>query len=357
MIRAAQDAAVPQLALSVRPTPGSDWDRYVEARPAAATYMLSGWTLIAQEAFGHEVFFVEARGPTGVLCGVLPLVRQKSLVFGDFVTSIPFFNYGGALTDSEQIAYLMMERARALVSGLGCSYLEFRDNCRRQGEWLVRTDKVSMILQLPDSVGALSSALGAKLRSQVKRAAREDVRVRVGGHDLLHNFYEIFCHNMRDLGTPVYPLHFFQAILERFPDKCVLLVVDRAGMPAAAAFLIIANRRAEIPWAACRADAKPLGFNMKLYWEVLLAVVERGCTVFDFGRSTIDSGTYSFKKQWGAEPMQLYWHRWERDRLQHGAGNAVAAGRLMRFATTVWRHLPIGVANALGPLVSPALPW
>ena len=35
----------------------------------------------------------------GELVGVLPLVRQKSLVVGDFLTSIPFFNYGGALAD------------------------------------------------------------------------------------------------------------------------------------------------------------------------------------------------------------------------------------------------------------------
>jgi predicted N-acyltransferase len=155
----------------------------------------------------------------------------------------------------------------------------------------------------------------------------------------------------------VYPKRFFQAILERFPNKCVLLVVDRAGVPAAAAFLVIANRRAEIPWAACRADAKPLGFNMKLYWEALVAVLERGCTVFDFGRSTIDSGTYVFKKQWGARPIQLYWHRWERDPVQADAMSPLSAGRRMRYASMVWRHLPLGIANALGPLVSPSLPW
>jgi hypothetical protein len=94
---------------------------------------------------------------------------------------------------------------------------------------------------------------------------------------------------------------------------------------------------------------------MKLYWEVLRAVVERGCQQFDFGRSTVDSGPYRFKLQWGARPVQLYWHRWERTAAQ--VVRPESEGKLMRFATAVWRRLPLAVANALGPLVSSSLPW
>ncbi|MES1263377.1 MAG: FemAB-like protein, partial [Peristeroidobacter soli] len=121
---------------------------------------------------------------------------------------------------------------------------------------------------------------------------------------------------------------------------------------------------AEIPWASCRADAKPLGMNMKLYWEVLSLAIERGCTSFDFGRSTVDSGTFKFKKQWGAQPLPLHWHRWERrpapatvapDSPDSAAG--MGRGRIMRSATAVWQKLPLSVANTIGPWVSPGLPW
>src|SRR5690606_22713879 len=116
------------------------------------------------------------------------------------------------------------------------------------------------------------------------------------------------------------------------------------------------RQRAEIPWAACLAEAKPLGMNMKLYWEVLRLSVSRGCTSFDFGRSTVDSGTYRFKKQWGAEPVQLHWHRWARN-ARPEAGDGGAGGRAMRIATSLWRRLPLPLANTLGPLVAPSLPW
>jgi FemAB-related protein (PEP-CTERM system-associated) len=343
--------------LTVSSHPAPDWDTFVRAQPQAHVYLLSGWALLAHEVFGHDVFFIEARDASGALCGVLSLARQKSLVFGNFMTSLPFFNYGGALATTEATTLLLMERARDVASELGCSYLEFRDSEPRPGAWQVRMDKVSMILKLPADTAALAKQLGAKLRSQVKRAERENPSVRTGGRELLTDFYDVFCRTMRDLGTPVYPVRFFEALLRSFPNECRLVIVDREGKPAAAGFLIFANGRAEIPWAGCRDDAKAAGFNMRLYWEVLAESVKHGCQQFDFGRSTADSGTYRFKKQWGAEPLQLYWHRWERNPdLQHGTAPA-KDGALMRYATTVWQRLPLGVANRLGPLVSPSLPW
>lgn len=343
--------------LEVRSQPSADWNDFVRAHPGTSTYLLSDWALLAREVFGHEAFFIEARTGEGSLLGVLPLVRQKSLLFGNFATSVPFFNYGGALADSAELAARLMEHARELAEGLGCNYVEFRDAQPREGNWRVRTDKVTMILDLPADFASLSKQLGAKLRSQVKRSEREHPSTRVGGLDLVDDFYGVFCDNMRQLGTPVYPRRFFEAILKRFPRETAVVVVDRAGKPAAAAFLVFSSQRAEIPWAACRADAKPLGFNMRLYWEVLGVVVSRGCTSFDFGRSTADSGTFQFKKQWGARPVQLYWHRWERGRAGVESSAPLAESRAMQLAVSVWQRLPLSLTNAIGPWVSPHLPW
>jgi serine/alanine adding enzyme len=352
--------SIPSTTVTTLRQPPLDWDAFVRLRPAASVYLLSGWALLVRDVFGHDAYFIEARAADGALAGVLPLVLQKSLLFGDFLTSLPFFNYGGALADTDEVAQKLMAQGVALAQQLGCSYLEYRDVAARPGNWRVRTDKATLLLELPPDMAALSKKLGSKLRSQVKRVERETPSVRVGGAELLGDFYDIFCRTMRDLGTPVYPRRFLAAILERFPQECLLVIVDRAGRPAAGAFLVIDRGRAEIPWAACREDAKPAGFNMKLYWEVLNAAIERGCRQFDFGRSTIDSGTYRFKRQWGAEPVQLHWHRWERSASaapEPQTPRPASEGRVMRYATAVWKRLPLGMANVLGPLVSPSLPW
>lgn len=343
--------------VSVQEAPGPDWNPFVMGLSDSSLYHLSGWAEVAREVFGHRALFVESRGASGSLLGVLPVIQQKSRLLGNFATSLAFFNYGGPLAADPAVAQQLMIRAAQEAEALGCRYLEFRDVHPRPGEWSRRTDKMTLRLALPDTMEALSRSLGSKLRSQVKRAEREGAQCKTGGAALLDDFYAIFAENMRDLGTPVYPKRFFEAILRRFAQYCRLVVIESGGEPWAAAFLVFWRGCAEVPWASCRAKAKPLGANMKLYWELLSQAIDRGCTSFDFGRSTIDSGTYRFKRQWGAEPMPLYWYRWER----HGSGRETSAGeekgKVIQLAATIWQRLPLPIANTFGPLISGSLPW
>jgi len=343
----------------VSDTPSSDWDAWVDTHPQASLYHRATCPLLIQEVFQHKPLFFEARDASGSLAGVLSIVRQKSLLFGDYATSLPFVNYGGALANSTAVAESLMIEARNAANAWGCKYIEFRDVRRQSGPWSTRTDKVTMLLQLPRSHEDLAKALGSKLRSQVRRADREEASVDVGGARLLSSFYTVFCQNMRQLGTPVYPRRFFEALLCRFPAESVIVTISRNGRPSAAALLILHRQRAEIPWASCTEETKPLGFNMKLYWEALRVAIERGCTSFDFGRSTANSGPYRFKQQWGAQPQQLYWHRWSRD--GHAPGDAAIGssphGTLFRRASRIWARLPLPIANSIGPMISPSLPW
>ena len=57
--------------------------------------------------FGHECIYLAARDQTGQLAGVLPLVRVKSLLFGHYLVSMPFVNYGGPLGDDVAVGALL----------------------------------------------------------------------------------------------------------------------------------------------------------------------------------------------------------------------------------------------------------
>lgn len=351
------EISTPDYLINVQDSPSSDWDDFVHSAPDSSLYHLSAWTHLAKVVFGHRTLFLEARTRPGVLVGILPLVHQRSLLLGSFTTSVAFFNYGGALTRQPEIGYQLMQRASEVGQVLGSRYVEFRDTKPRPGPWLLREDKTTLLLDLPPTVSELSRGVGSKVRSQIRRAEREAVTCRHGTHDLVPDFYTVFAENMHDLGTPVYPLRFFEAIVQSFPSQCDLLVVDWRGKPSAAAFLVRWRDTVEIPWAACRTEAKPIGLNMKLYWEALSLAVNRGFKRFDFGRSTIDSGTYRFKRQWGANPAPLYWYRWERRPRLGPARPVEARGKLQELGTRLWRRIPLPVANRLGALISGGLPW
>ena len=240
-----------------------------------------------------------------------------------------------------------------LAERLGVSHVELRHTSDRV-PLQRRTDKVSLRLPLPADSEELWAQLGSKLRAQVKRPLREGVICEIGHIDLISDFYSVFSVKYRDLGVPVYPKSWFTAILNAFPHESRVFVVRISGKPVAASLLIGFHGTVEVPWASSLRAMDRVGANMYLYWNMLKYAADHEYKTFDFGRSTEDSGTYRFKKQWGATPVQLYWHYWlqgNREIPQLNLGNPK-----YQLAAAVWRKLPLPVANFLGPRIVKNLP-
>lgn len=330
------------------------WDEYVNKTASAGIYHLSGWKNLIEELFGHKTLYLYSTDRAGEINGVLPVVRLKSGLFGNYGVSMPYFNYGGVVAESEEIERALLEEACEAMQPLGVSHLEFRHTSERESSWPVRRDKVAMILELPDKEETLWKALGSKLRSQIKRPRRENPQVTLGGPELLDDFYRVFAINMRDLGTPVYSKDFFRWILQAFPTAGRIIIVYLHGKPVGGAFLLGFRDVLEIPWASTLKEVNRLSVNMLLYWEVLRFAINTGYKRFDFGRCTRGSGTYRFKSQWGANEKQLYWHYWLRDGSKLPGLNP--DNPKFRLAISVWQRLPLFVANLLGPPIVKNLP-
>lgn len=335
------------------PVDAARWDAYVADSASASLYHRHAFRELVTEVFGHPSYYLSAWAQSE-LVGVLPLVRLRSRLFGDFMVSMPFFNYGGALAENEDIEEALMQRAGQLAGELGVSHIEFRDDRARADHWPVKTHKVAMKLALPDSEEALWKAIGSKLRAQVRRPLKEQANAVTGGIELLPEFYRVFARNMRDLGTPVYSVGLFERLLTLLPDAARIVLVRVAGRPAAAGLLLRHRETMEIPWASSVREYNRLGVNMLLYWEALRHSLFEGCRTFDFGRSTADSGTYKFKRQWGAQPQPLYWHYWLNKGRELPALNP--DNPKYDLAVRAWRRLPLWVANIIGPRLVRNLP-
>jgi len=176
-----------------------------------------------------------------------------------------------------------------------------------------------------------------------------------GGPEYLDDFYRVFVHNMRRLGTPVYSRAFFAAILEAFPQDTYVCRIRHKGTSIAASFLCGFRERIEAVWSSSLHTHLQLRPNMFLYWNLLSHFGTRGYRLFDFGRSSIGSGTYVFKKQWGAEPMPLYWDTW----LAPGSDKLPERNPenpRYQLAIRIWQKLPLPVTTLIGPRVVRCLP-
>ncbi len=341
------------ITISVLESEVEEWNNYVTGNPAASIYHRAEWKTLIRETFGHESFYFFARDKSGHIRGVLPLIRQKSRLFGDFLTSMPYFNYGGAVADHALIEQQLIQTANNHAGKLGVSYVEYRDDIPRKG-LPVKANKLNMILPLPEDSDELWQSFTPKLRAQIRRPQRENLQVSIGGKEYIDDFYTVFTRNMRDLGTPVYGKGFFINIMHHFPQESCIKVIHYANEPVAAGFLIGYRDTLEIPWASTIRDFNHLSVNMLLYWEILRYAISRGYKYFDFGRSTRDSGTFRFKQQWGAMPKTLYWHYWLNGTNELPSLNPTNPKYSMMINT--WKRLPIVVTKLLGPMIVKNLP-
>ena len=332
----------------------TEWDRYVLATPHATGYHLLGWRSIVEQSFGHHTDYLLAKDTQGRARGVLPLVMLSSKLFGRFLVSIPFVNYGGVIGDDTDTVTCLIKKAIERAHALGARHIELRQQQPADVQLPSSPRKVSMRLELPKEFELLWKEFPSKLRSQIRRAQKENMTVRVGGAECLGEFYTVFARCMRDLGTPVYSKRFFQAICEHFPKESRICVVSFNGTPLAAGFLYGFRSVLEIPWAAADKRFSRLAPNMLLYNSVLEHACREGFHVFDFGRSTPDSGTYRFKEQWGAQPHQLHWYYWTAGGEELPQLNP--QNPKYELAIKIWRQLPLPVANWLGPHIVKYLP-
>jgi FemAB-related protein (PEP-CTERM system-associated) len=329
------------------------WTPYVRQREPSLSRD-PGWLAVLAKGLKHESYCVEAfRGDR--LVGLLPLCYVRSMIFGRFLVSLPYLNTGGVLADDDDVTGALIDRAVELADRLKVRHLELRHEKPIEHPALTQTltTKVHMRLALPDSCERLWKAFDPKVRNQIRKGEKAGLAVHWGGPDLLDDFYVVFARNMRDLGTPVFARNLFQGILQQYPANAELCVVRCEHKPVAAALLMHGRGMSEVPSASCLRSHNSTNANMLMYWHLLQRAILRGQQGFDFGRSSRDSNTFRFKKQWGAKPETAAWQYYVRE------GNASdmrrESGKYDRFVR-IWQRLPVPLTRWIGPAIVRGIP-
>lgn len=339
--------------ISADRTHADAWDAYVATSPQASFYHRYGWRRLNDGTLDHRSFYLAALDGSRIV-GIFPFVQVKSRLFGNLGCSMPFVNYGGPCADTPEIEARLLDRGREIATELGLDYLEIRSR-RHLGEALpCATHKVSLTLALPSDPDVLWKSFKTGHRQDIRRGYKNGFVARFGGADLLEPFYEVLSESWRNLGTPLYNRHYFRTLVETFPDSTRVCVVYAGDEPAAAAFDGIHGQTMEGMWMGTKAKYRHRLISYVLYWELIKHAAERGFTRFHFGRSTADSGSETFKKKWNASVAQLYWHYL----LPEGASMPALNVDNPRYkmAIDVWRRLPIGVTNVIGPSIARCIP-
>jgi FemAB-related protein (PEP-CTERM system-associated) len=332
----------------------AEWDAFVRGDAASTHFHLHSWRKLIEEVFRHETMYLCARDGRGELIGVLPLVRLRTRIFGHYLVSMPFVNYGGPLGTPDAIRALA-HHAAEIAQSSGADVLELRSRCELPlSMQLSSRQKVSVVLDLQSTEDGrpLWERLDAKVRSQVRRPTKAGVTFRIDPGEI-EPFYTVYAAHMRDLGTPALPLRFFRALQGTFGDDVWFGCAYKGERAIAAGCGLRWGTEFEMTWASALLRYKADAANMGLYWHFMEAAQHAGIMHFNFGRCTPGSGTHRFKQQWRARDVPLYWYT-------RTAGDVAAtpAPTDARWAwgPRVWKLLPVNVATALGGHIIRGIP-
>ena len=331
---------------------GAAWDGFAARQPGFTQFHRHGWKGVIEETFGHQCIYLASRNAAGEIEGVLPLVRVRSLLFGHYLISMPFLNYGGPLGSAEAVRALAAEAA-ARARAERVKLLELRSRLELPLNLTVSHRKITVVLDLPSDRDALWKGFPSKLRSQIRRPEKEGVEVRFGP-DQVGPFHEVFARNMRDLGTPVLPRRWFDLIAERFGDDAWFGCAWHGGRPVAGGAGLRWGNEFEMTWASSLAAYNRVAPNMLVYARFIERAIAAGITRFNFGRCTPDSGTHRFKRQWGGRDEELWWYQWS-PKAREAATPSTDQGAFS-LGPRLWKHLPVPIANWLGPRIVRFIP-
>ncbi|MDD2941466.1 MAG: FemAB family PEP-CTERM system-associated protein [bacterium] len=345
--------------MKIRQVESSDrdaWNDFVSETHHALRYE---WSEIIEKTFSHKPLYLIAENEKGI-AGILPLFLFKSSLFGKSMISVPYLNAGGAFGSPEACIELLT-RSIAIASNHKVKYLEFRHQANFAecfSKKTVRQHKVSMELRLTEDEQTMFSSFPAKLRSQIRRPLKEGAELQTWqGHNscsqAIDDFYTVFSENMRDLGTPVYPKKLFSQTMKQFGKNAAITVCYLDKQPAAAGLTVTNGHSREIVWASSLKKFNRQSPNMALYWEIIRQAILSKDKIFDFGRSSPDGGTYKFKQQWGAFPVQLNWHYHS---FSGDIPDVNPKNSKYEYIVRMWQRLPLPLANIVGPLLSQHLP-
>jgi FemAB-related protein (PEP-CTERM system-associated) len=311
---------------------------------------LPKWGKIIKSAYGLKSRYLAATRKSQV-CGLLPLVAVKSMFFSSALVSMPYLNDGGILSDDKETERFLWEQACNEMRSTRSSYLELRHSSERSIAADVRTDKISMVLDLSEGKDNVwMRKLHSNVRNKIRKSQKLGVEISKGA-DCLPVFYDMHIQNMQELGSPAHSYRFFKAAVNGFgPDLQVYAAHTKDKIPIGGKIVLYANDTVYFLWVSSPYAYRKYAAVSLLDWVAIEDAIDRCAKQCDFGRSTVGSTHYEFKKKWGAEIKQLYWHIYPEGNATGRVSNTIKA------FSYVWKKLPTFLVRVLGPRIRGGIP-
>lgn len=331
-------------------------DDWVRAHPDSTPFQRPGWIMGVQAGTGQKAKMLVARSGAGEILGVLPLTFIRSALFGRALVGSGFAVDGGILTTHRQVGEGLANAAWTLAEQLGCATMELRGGEAPVGaQWQEKADAyLGFARPLAADDEAELKAVPKRHRAEIRKGLGNGLDFEMGRDKRLRDIhYRLYAHSVHNLGTPVFPRALFDAVLDRFGEDADIAVASKDGKPLSAVISLYHGGACMPYWHGAADGARAMRSNEFLYFTLMRAARERGCSIFDFGRSKVGTGPAAWKKTWGFEGEPLGYH------LRTAPGKETRDVNPLspqyRRKVELWKKLPESIANLIGPHIARGL--
>jgi FemAB-related protein (PEP-CTERM system-associated) len=323
------------------------WNAFVHAHPEGTFFHLAEWQDVLARAFGHRTHYLLAER-NGEICGVLPLAQVRSLLFGNALVSTPFCVYGGIVAADEVARGALERSACELARQLDVDHLEMRDRQRRHPSWPCKDLYVTFRKAIDPDSEINMLAIPRKQRAMVRKGIKEKLRAEIDGD--VGRLYKMYSESLRNLGTPVFSRRYLEILQEVFGSACDIVTILKSDR-AVASVLNFYFRDEVLPYyGGGTQEARAVAGNDFMYWQVMERGREKGCRIFDYGRSKRGTGSFDFKTYWGFEPEPLYYEYYLVNNKQ--MPNLSPTNPKFSKAIELWRRMPLALTQLIGPPIA-----
>jgi FemAB-related protein (PEP-CTERM system-associated) len=329
-------------------------DAFVAGHPNSEPFHRPQWSLAVARGCGQQAHYLIAERPDGTIAGVLPLTAVRSMLFGSALVSCGFGVDGGVLIEDPAAIPLLAAEANSLAVALQCPAIELRGGPLPPGFTVREGQYAGFVRDLPAGDDAILTSIPRKQRAEVRKALDLDMQVSIGrGQTDRRDHFQVYGESVRNLGTPVFPRRLFAAMLDAWGEDADVLTVRKDGVPVASVLSLYFKGTVYPYWGGGTRAARGLRANELMYFALMRHAAARGCTRFDFGRSKIGTGAFSYKKNWGFEPRPLtYGIRVIGD----GAPREInPLDPKFSLQIALWQKLPLWLTNRIGPWIARGL--
>lgn len=328
------------------------WDAYVKGHPDGSVYHGLGFKRAIQAAYPHRAVYQYVERD-GEIQGLLPAFISGSPWFSRALVSVPVGVEGGILASDPEAANRLREGAREIMEREGLAYVEYKSR-RPLFQGLPTEDQryfgfETVLLADPE---AQMAKLSRDCRRLVRRAEAAGMEGDWNREDLAA-FYDLYSLSLRNLGTPMFPKAFFEACLREMPETDLFSVRLHGRIVAVVMSFYFGTTMLPF-FVGSLPEARALGVNNFVYAAMLKGGHARGYRRFDFGRSKAGTGALAFKRSFGMAPIPLA-YQYE---LRPGSPLPSINPQNPKYqrAIALWKRLPVGLSQRLGPWFSRRLP-